>query len=101
MDVIFLVNIFDFTSKKKLKFFHDDTRKNLFLRACYCWDGTISFRQVDQNFLHSGKTDYGNSYLDSVFRSSKVFILDAILHDGAGTVRIQTGKGPGLCYIVS
>ena len=100
MDVIFLVNIFRLYLKVKSKFFHNCTRKNLFLSACYCWDGTISLREVDQKFLHGGKIGYGDSYLDSVFRYSKVFRLHAILHDAAGAVRLQTGKGPGYCYMI-
>ena len=50
---------------------------------------------VDQKFLHGGKIGYGDSYLDSVLRYSKVFRLHAILHDAAGAVRLKTGKGPG------
>ena len=78
-------------------FFHNCTGKNLVLRACFYWDGTISLREVDQKFLLCGKIGYGDSYLDSVFRYSKVFRLLAILHDAAGAVRLQTGKEPGYC----
>ena len=28
------------------------------------------------------------------------FRLHAILHDAAGGVRLQTGKGPGYCYMI-
>ena len=76
----------------KSKFVHNCTRKNLFLSACYYWDGTISLREVDQKFLHGGNIGYGDSYLDSVFRYSKVFRLHAKLHDAAGAVQLQTGK---------
>ena len=38
--------------------------------------------------------------MDSVFRYSKVFRLHAVLHDAAGAVRLQTGKGPGYCYMI-
>ena len=38
--------------------------------------------------------------MDSVFRYSKVFRLHAILHDAAGAVRVQSGKGPGYCYMI-
>ena len=99
MDVIFLVNIFRLYIKVKSKFFRNCTRKSLFLNACYYWDGTISLREVDQNILHGGKIGYGDSYLDSVFRHSKVFRLHAIIHDTAWAVRLQTGKGPDNCYM--
>ena len=39
--------------------------------------------------------------MESVFRYSKVFRLHAILHVAAGAVRLQTGKGPGYCYMIS
>ena len=100
MDVIFLVNIFCLYLKVKSNFFHNSIRQNLFLSACYYWEGTISLREVDQKFLHGGKIGYGDSYLDSVFRYFKVFRLYAILHDAAGAVRLQTGKGPGYCYMI-
>ena len=100
MDVIFLVNKFRLCLKMKPYFFQNFTRKNLFLSACYYWDGTISLQAVDQKNLHGGRIGYGDSYLDSVFRYSKVFRLHAILHDTAGVVRLQTGKGPGYCYMI-
>ena len=77
------------------------SKKNLFLSACCFWHGTISLREVDQNFLHGGKIGYGDSYLNSVFRHSKVFRLHAILHDAAGAFRSQSGEGPGYCYMIS
>ena len=101
MDVIFLVNIFRLNLIVKSKFYHICTRKNLFLSPCYCWDRTVSLRKTDQKFLHGGKIDYGHSYLDSVFRYSKVFRLHAIIHDAAGAVRLQTAKGPDFCYLVA
>ena len=51
-------------------------------------------------FKFGGLIGYGNSCLDSVFRYSKVFRLHAKLHDAAGAVRSQSGKGPGYCYII-
>ena len=63
------------------------------------WDGTFSLREVDQKFLHGGKVGFGDSYLDSEFRYSKVFTLHAIIHDAVGGVQLQTGKGSGFCYM--
>ena len=55
---------------------------------------------MDQKFNFGGTIGYGDSYLDSVFRYSKVFRLYAILHDAAGSVLLQTGNGPGHCYMI-
>ena len=55
---------------------------------------------MDQKFKFGGLIGYGNSYLDSVFRYSKVFRLHAILHDAAGAVPAHSCKGPGYCYMI-
>ena len=78
----------------------NSVRKNLFLSACFCRDSGLSLCEMDQKFKFGGLIGYGNSYLDSVFRYSKVFRLYAILNDAAGAVRLQTGKGPGNCYMI-
>ena len=78
---------------------HNSVRENLFLSACFCWDSRLFSREMDQNFKSGGTIGYGDSYLDSVFRYS-VFRQHAILHDAAGAVRLQTGKGPGYCYMI-
>ena len=43
---------------------------------------------------------YEGSFLDSVFRYSKLVRVHAILHDAAGAVRLQTGSGPGYYYMI-
>ena len=83
-----------------MSFEHISVRKNLILRACFCWDSRLSLREMDQNFTFGGLIGYGKFYLDSLFRYSKVFRLHAILHDAAGAVRAQSGKGPGYCYMI-
>ena len=83
-----------------MSFEHNSVRKNLFLSACFCWDSSLSLREMDQKFKFGGLIGYENSYLDSLFRYSKVFRLHAILHDAAGAVRSHTGKGPGCCYMI-
>ena len=100
MDVLFLMNIFRLYPGLKMSFEHNSVRKNLFLSACFCWDSRLSLREMDQNFKFGGTIGYGDSYLDSVFRYSKVFRLHAILHDAAGAVRVHSGKGPGYCYMI-
>ena len=84
-----------------MSFDYNRVRKNLFLSACFWWDSRLSLREMDQKFkFGGGLIGYGNSYLDSVFRYSKVFRLHAILHDAAGAVRAKSGKGPGYCYMI-
>ena len=100
MDVLFLISVFRLYPGFKMSFEHKSVRKNLFLSACFCWDSGLSLREMDQKFKFGGLIGYGNSYLDSVFRYSKVFRLHAILHDAAGAVRAQSGKGPGYCYMI-
>ena len=84
----------------KMSFKDNSVRKNQILGACLCWDSRLSSREVDQKFKFGGTIGYGDSYLDSVFRYSKVFRLHAILHDAAGAVRVNSGKGPGYCYMI-
>ena len=83
-----------------MSFEHNIVRKNLFLSACFCWNSRLSLREMDQKFPFGGLIGYGNSYLDCVFRYSKVIWLHAILHDAAGAVRAHGGKGPGYCYMI-
>ena len=95
-----LISVFRLYLGLKMTFEHNSVRKNLFLSACFCWDSRISLHERDQNFKFGGLIGYGNSYLDSVFRYSKVFRLHAILHDAAVAVQSHSGKGPGYCYMI-
>ena len=73
MDVLFLITVFQLYPGLKMTFEHNSVRKNLFLSACFFWDSGISSREMDQKFKFGGLIVYGNSYLDSIFRYSKVF----------------------------
>ena len=100
MDVLFRFSVFRLYPGFKMTFEHNSVRRNLFLSACFCWNSSLPLREMDQKFPFDGLIGYGNSYLDSVFRYSKVFRLHAILHDAAGAVRSHSGKGPGYCYMI-
>ena len=100
MDVVLLINVFRLYPGLKMSFEHNSVRKNLFLSACFRWNSRLSSREMDQKFPFGGLNGYGNSYLDSVFRYSKVFRLHAIIHDAAGAVRAHSGKGPGYCNMI-
>ena len=94
------MSIFRLNPGLEKSFEHNSVRKNLFLGACLYWDSRLSLREMDKKFKLGGTTGFENSYLDSVFRYSKVFRLHATLHDAAGAVRLQTAKGPGYCYMI-
>ena len=100
MDVLFLISVFRLYAGLKMSLQHNSFRKNLFLSARFFWDSRLSLRDLDQKFPFGGFIGSGNSYLDSVFRYSKLFRLHAILHDAAGAVRSHTGEGPGYCYMI-
>ena len=54
---------------------------------------------IDQKFLFGGLIGHGNYCMDYFFANSKIFGLQAILHDSAGSVKSTTKKGPGYCYV--
>ena len=82
-----------------MSFEHNSVSKNLFLNACFSWDSRLSLLEMDQKRKFGGTIGNGRSYLDSVFRHSKIFRLHAILRHAAGAVWTQSGKGPGYCYM--
>ena len=96
----FLNSVFRLYHGLKITFEHNSVRKNLYLSACFCWDSRLSLREMDQKIKFGGLIGFGSSYLDSVFRYSKVFRLHAMLHDAAGAVRPHNGKGHGYCYMI-
>ena len=101
MNVFLLISVFQLYPVIKMSFEHNTVRKKLFLSACFCWDCGLSSRKMYQNFKFGGLIGYGISYLDSVFRYSKVFRLHTKLHGAAGAVRTHSGKGPGYCYMIN
>ena len=100
MDVLFLMSIFRLYPALKSQLNTLVFAKKLFLSACFCWDSRLSLHEMAQKCKFGGLFGYGQSYLDSVFRYSKVLRLHAILHDIAGAVRAHSEKGPGYCYMI-
>ena len=100
MDVFLLMSILQLQPGLKMSFKHKSVRRNLCLSSSFSWSSRLSLREMDQKIKFGGTIDYGDSYLEFLFRLVKVFRLDAILHDAAGAVRAHSGKGPGYCYIV-
>ena len=102
MDVFFVLAVIQSHSGLKLcsPFKKNTVRKSLFLSVCHCLDPKISLREMNDLYPHGGLIGYGDSYLDSVLRYSKVFRLHAFLHDAAGAVYTEKRKGPGYCYFI-
>ena len=65
---LFRMRFFRLYPGLKMSFEHNSVRKYLFLSACFCWDSRLSLPEMDQKFTFGGTIDYGDSYLDSVFR---------------------------------
>ena len=82
-----------------MSFGHNSDRKNLFLSACFCWEGRLSLREMDQKYKFGGTIGYWASYLEFLFRQFIVIRLHAILHDAAGAVGAHSGRGLGYCYM--
>ena len=89
------MSIFRLYPGLEMSFEYNSVRKNLSLRACFCWDSKFSLLEMNQKFKYGGTIGYGDPYLDSVFRYSTLFRIHAILDNAAGAVRLQTAKGPG------
>ena len=100
MDVLFLWNIFRLYPGLEKSFERNSVRKNLFSSAYFCWDSRPFLREKDRKFPFGGYIDYCYSFLDSIICYSKIFRPHSVLHDAAGAVRSQTGKGPGCCYTI-
>ena len=92
MDVLFPMSIFRLYPGTQTLFQHNSVPKNLLLSACFCWDSTLSLRQMDQNFKFGGTIGYGDSYLEFFFRHFNVFRLHTLLDDAAGAVRTHSAK---------
>ena len=51
MDVLFLISVFRLYPGLRMTFEHNSVRKNLFLSACFCWDSSLSLREMDHKNL--------------------------------------------------
>ena len=49
MDDLCLISTFRLYPELQFSFEHNSVRKNLFLKACFCWDSKYSLRELDQN----------------------------------------------------
>ena len=100
MDVPFPMSIFRLYPGLELSFEHKSTGRNLFLRACFFSGSRLSVREIEKKIKFGGTIGDGYSYLVFQFRHSKVFRINAILHDAPGAVRAHSGKGPESCYTI-
>ena len=99
-ETLSLISIFRLHLGFKMSFENNSVHENLFLSACFCWDSRLSLREMDQKFKLGGTIAYGDSYFEFLSRHFKVFRLHAKLHDVAGAVRAQSGKGHDHCYMI-
>ena len=73
-----LPNLYRMTRVVTQLYPHNTLRKNYFLAACKCWDETIALDEVDILAPYGGTIGIGDSFLDKLFRSFKIFCLHAI-----------------------
>ena len=100
MDVLFLFSVFRLYPGFETLFEDNSVCKNLFVRACFCWNSRLPSSEMHQKIEFGEVIGYGNSYLDSLLCYSKIFRLHALLHDAAGAVQAHSGKGPSNCYMI-
>ena len=75
-------------------------RKLLFYAVCKELLGEeFSFETIDTDAPFGSIIGMDNSYLDLIFKHSKIFRLHAAFHDGFGYCKYQNEKGPGYSYI--
>ena len=70
------------------------------LSVWHCLDPKFSLHEMNDLYPHGGLIGYGDSYLDSMLRYSKVFRVHAILHNAAGAVYAEKKKGSGYCQTI-
>ena len=78
--------------------FHQiQNEKISFFVPIFFLDPNINLKKIDQIFSFGDIIGYGNSCIGYFFANSKIFSFHAFLHDGAGSVKSTTYKGPGYC----
>ena len=63
-------------------------------------DSRLSLRAMDQKLKFGGTIGYRDSYVEFLFRHFKTFRLYSVLHDAAGAVWANSGKGPDYCHMI-
>jgi len=78
-------------------------RKLLFYATCKHLLGTEMFdkQSIDSFAPYGSLIGMGNSWLDTIFKYSKLLRVHAALHDAYGLCRAQRDVGPGYCYMLS
>ena len=97
-----LISTFRLYLGVQLSFEHIFARKVFFKCMLHVSVGILDFfiREMDQKCNFGWIINYGDTYLEFLFRQFKVFRLHSILEDTAGAVRAHSRKGPGYCYII-
>ena len=71
MDVLFLMSIFRLYPGLKLSFEQKSVRKNVFLKACFCWNSKLSLHEMDKNYEFGGTLVMGTRTWNYYFVISK------------------------------
>ena len=100
MDVLFQLSFFSYYKGVNRWFEHKKFRNNFLLSVCCCLDDIFFLREKDQKVKFGWIIDFGDSYLDFMFCCSKVFRLQALLHEIDAAARSHSGKRPGYFYMV-
>jgi hypothetical protein len=70
----------------------------LFITACLMLHPEMEVEQFVKKYPHGGKIGIGNSWLNVIFKRSKMLRLHAAFHDAFGVMRTEYNIGPGYCY---
>ena len=71
----------------KLSFEHNFGCEDLFSGERFRWDSRLFLREMDQKTKICGTIDYGDSYLEFLFRLFKEIRLHAFLHGADEAMR--------------
>ena len=78
-----------------------DRQHALFLTVCKNIDPSVNLYAVSELYPAGGKIGLGNSYLNEVFKFSKILRVHAAFHDAFGLMLRTFKVGPGYCYGLS
>ena len=70
----------------------------LFQAACLMLHPDMDIEQFSKKYPHGGKIGIGNSWLNTIFKYSKMLRLHAAFHDAFGVMKTEYNIGPGYCY---
>lgn len=97
---IFEINRIYFHFKSELDI-NNTPRKNLFLATCFFISPDIDIQKVSAECPYGGIIGIGDSRLESILGSYRLFQLHAAFHDACGYMKTRFDLGPGYVYAFS